>query len=266
MTQLKYNRFLILSFGGLPRATSLLILCMAAPAAETHPEPHLEEAWAIQAARYAEVYEMLLQSTRSPKGLPLTRSRAPLPSCPTLPIKITYWELEKILNLLFNHEFICSSSLDDLVDFWGFLPSFISVFSCLLLDQLSNDTDNNKGTIYFLSPHSPSCSLNGIPCTPQTFCLHSLLTLFRNDDDIYKHFREEFPNLNIENVDDDSLKSPEEKERWHKFTAKFGTHKSLSPWRLLASPTWYDPEIIILINWPQISLTFLFPWLKWSRS
>nr|CAG4646683.1 EOG090X0HAI [Macrothrix elegans] len=43
------------------------------------------------------------------------------------------------------------------------------------------------------------------------------LRLTRLDDDIYKHFRESFPNLEIKELDQEALKSPESKAVWRDF-------------------------------------------------
>lgn len=51
---------------------------MAEPSGE---EVSVDAAWAMQAGRYAEVYEQLLQATRSPQGLALTK-HAPAPPRP----------------------------------------------------------------------------------------------------------------------------------------------------------------------------------------
>uniref|UniRef100_A0A8C5WEH1 Polysaccharide biosynthesis domain containing 1 n=1 Tax=Leptobrachium leishanense TaxID=445787 RepID=A0A8C5WEH1_9ANUR len=47
------------------------------------------------------------------------------------------------------------------------------------------------------------------------------LKLTKADDLIYSVFREEFPNLCIENLDSEDLKSPAAKEKWRPFCMKF---------------------------------------------
>lgn len=41
--------------------------------------------------------------------------------------------------------------------------------------------------------------------------------LFRIDDQIYEHFRREFPDLNVQVFDYDGSKTEENKEKWRKF-------------------------------------------------
>ncbi|WAR20816.1 PBDC1-like protein [Mya arenaria] len=48
-----------------------------------------------------------------------------------------------------------------------------------------------------------------------------VLKLTRLDDDIYKHFRGEFPDLNVKELDVDFLKTPEQKEKWRKFCMQY---------------------------------------------
>ncbi|KAM4747312.1 protein PBDC1 [Rhinophrynus dorsalis] len=48
-----------------------------------------------------------------------------------------------------------------------------------------------------------------------------ILKLTRTDDIIYKTFREEFPNLKIDQLDPEELKSPAAKEKWRPFCMQF---------------------------------------------
>ncbi|XP_069677851.1 protein PBDC1 [Periplaneta americana] len=47
------------------------------------------------------------------------------------------------------------------------------------------------------------------------------LKLTPHDDNIYKTFREEFPDLKVDKLDEDQLKSPEAKQKWRPFCEKF---------------------------------------------
>ncbi|XP_053321509.1 protein PBDC1 [Spea bombifrons] len=48
-----------------------------------------------------------------------------------------------------------------------------------------------------------------------------ILKLTKTDDLIYKTFREDFPDLRIDKIDAEELKSAEAKERWRPFCMKF---------------------------------------------
>ncbi|KDR21351.1 hypothetical protein L798_04431, partial [Zootermopsis nevadensis] len=48
-----------------------------------------------------------------------------------------------------------------------------------------------------------------------------LLKLTPHDEDIYRAFREEFPDIRVDKLDEDQLKSPEAKEKWRPFCEKF---------------------------------------------
>lgn len=48
-----------------------------------------------------------------------------------------------------------------------------------------------------------------------------LLKLTPHDDNIYKTFREEFPDLKVDVLDEDGLKSFEAKQKWRPFCEKF---------------------------------------------
>jgi hypothetical protein len=49
----------------------------------------------------------------------------------------------------------------------------------------------------------------------------SRLRLTKVDDIIYQHFREKFPDLTVEKLTDDDLKTPEAKQEWQKFCQSF---------------------------------------------
>jgi len=50
----------------------------------------------------------------------------------------------------------------------------------------------------------------------------SKLRLTKYDDDIYKHFKNEFPNYDpAGTINEDEMKSKEGKERWRKFIAEY---------------------------------------------
>ncbi|KAJ8026012.1 Protein PBDC1 [Holothuria leucospilota] len=48
-----------------------------------------------------------------------------------------------------------------------------------------------------------------------------LLKLTKNDDDIYKKFQEDFPDMSVDIVKEDQLKSPAAKEKWRPFCNHF---------------------------------------------
>ncbi|PSN47173.1 Protein PBDC1 [Blattella germanica] len=48
-----------------------------------------------------------------------------------------------------------------------------------------------------------------------------LLKLTPHDENIYKTFREEFPDLSVEKLNEEKLKSPEAKQKWRPFCEKF---------------------------------------------
>lgn len=50
-----------------------------------------------------------------------------------------------------------------------------------------------------------------------------LLKLTPHDDYIYKTFREEFPDLKVDRLDEDALKSSEAKQKWRPFCEKFSS-------------------------------------------
>jgi hypothetical protein len=50
----------------------------------------------------------------------------------------------------------------------------------------------------------------------------SMLRLTKMDDDIYQHFKTEFPELDVsKTIDEDEMKSKTGKERWRKFIAEY---------------------------------------------
>src|SRR5579871_4343211 len=50
----------------------------------------------------------------------------------------------------------------------------------------------------------------------------SRIRLTKYDDDIYKHFKKEFPDYDAAGpLDEDKMKSPEGKERWRKFINEY---------------------------------------------
>lgn len=52
----------------------------------------------------------------------------------------------------------------------------------------------------------------------------SNLRLTRMDDEIYDHFKREFPEFNAaETIDEDEMKSKEGKEKWRKFMKEYET-------------------------------------------
>lgn len=52
----------------------------------------------------------------------------------------------------------------------------------------------------------------------------SRLKLTQIDDIIYASFRKEFPDLDVRNIKEDDLKSPEAKQRWRDFCESFKGH------------------------------------------
>ncbi|EFN65359.1 UPF0368 protein Cxorf26 [Camponotus floridanus] len=48
-----------------------------------------------------------------------------------------------------------------------------------------------------------------------------ILKLTPHDKDIYKAFRENFPNMKVDKIDEDEFKSPQEKEKWRPFCEQF---------------------------------------------
>lgn len=48
-----------------------------------------------------------------------------------------------------------------------------------------------------------------------------LLKLTRLDDEIYEDFRKTFPNLKIDVLNEEEMKSPEGKAKWHEFCMKY---------------------------------------------
>ncbi|XP_015597698.1 protein PBDC1 [Cephus cinctus] len=48
-----------------------------------------------------------------------------------------------------------------------------------------------------------------------------LLRLTPHDDQIYKHFREVFPDLKVDHIDENELKSPESKNKWRPFCEQY---------------------------------------------
>lgn len=48
-----------------------------------------------------------------------------------------------------------------------------------------------------------------------------ILRLTPNDDVIYLHFRQDFPDLNVDSIDENDLKSPAGKAKWRPFCEKF---------------------------------------------
>ncbi|XP_063238403.1 protein PBDC1 [Bacillus rossius redtenbacheri] len=48
-----------------------------------------------------------------------------------------------------------------------------------------------------------------------------LLRLTPHDDTIYREFREEFPDLQVAQIPEDDLKSPEAKQKWRPFCERF---------------------------------------------
>lgn len=48
-----------------------------------------------------------------------------------------------------------------------------------------------------------------------------LLRLTPHDENIYKAFRENFPNMKVDKIDEDEFKSPQQKEEWRSFCEQF---------------------------------------------
>ncbi|KAK7109889.1 protein PBDC1-like [Littorina saxatilis] len=49
----------------------------------------------------------------------------------------------------------------------------------------------------------------------------SLLRLTKHDDEIYAKFRETFPDLKVDVLDENEMKTPENKEKWRQFMEEF---------------------------------------------
>lgn len=76
---------------------------------------------------------------------------------------------------------------------------------------------------------------------------HLKLTPF--DDEIYKEFRLDFPDLDVRNLDESALKSPEGKVKWRQFIEKFNKLEDFSYGTLIRaqSQSEFTPDNSILL-------------------
>ncbi|KAL1959685.1 hypothetical protein VTO42DRAFT_1271 [Malbranchea cinnamomea] len=80
----------------------------------------------------------------------------------------------------------------------------------------------------------------------------STLRLTKMDDEIYEHFKKDFPDFDpAETIDEDKMKSPEGKERWRNFMLQY--EKKISDYNfgtlIRANPKWEYGEKETIFGW-----------------
>jgi hypothetical protein len=89
----------------------------------------------------------------------------------------------------------------------------------------------------------------------------TLLAATRIDDQIYEHFRKEFPDLDVEQFDYEKSKTEKEKEKWRDFANKY-TDETVKDWNVATlmrsnALTEFSPEnscIVLRIQFHAIEI------------